>query len=115
MLLAGHSALACGCVFLPAALKGSTAAGEPHFCDAAVMTADIGVRMHEPGVCNGIARYCEYLSCLSVPLLVVPNKPTWANGMELHAVLRALWVVLYMDGQMRFSAPSKKENWSIGS
>ena len=75
------------------------------FCDAAVMTADIGVRMHEPGVCNGIARYCEYLSCLSVPLLVVPNKPTWANGMELHAVLRALWVVLYMDGQTRFSAP----------
>ena len=105
MLLAGHSALACGCVFLPAALKGSTAAGEPHFCDAAVVTADDGVRMYEAGVCNGIARYCEYLSCLSVPLLFVPNKPTWANGMELHAVLRALRVVLYMDGQTRFSAP----------
>ena len=105
MLPAGHAALACGCVVLPAALKGSKAAGEPHFCDAAVVTADVGVRMHEAGVCNGIARYCLYLSCLSVPLLVVPNKPTWANGMELRAVLRALWVVLYMDGQTRFSAP----------
>ena len=97
-------------MFLPAALKGSTAAGEPHFSDAEIVTADVGVRMHEAGVCNGIARYCLYLSCLSVPLLVVPNEPTWANGMELRAVLRAPWVVLYMDGQTRFSAPSTKEN-----
>ena len=58
MLPAGHAALACGCVVLPAALKGSTAAGEPHFCDADVVTADVGVRVHEAGVCNGIARYC---------------------------------------------------------
>ena len=37
---------------------------------------------------------------LGLPGAVVP-----ANGMELRPVLRALWVVLYMDGQTRFSAP----------